>query len=124
MEIFKSACLLMTSVSTGVSAFFMRKYEKVRMRNAGCEKEGVRDMYGRVKRTFQTYKELLLLGLLGIPIGLVVGGIDAVLGRVLLAITDFGNGHPTAARIPFLALAGALIAFCYLKNSEGRAVKA
>ena len=53
-----------------------------------AKKEGVRDMYGRVKRTFQTYKELLLLGLLGIPIGLVVGGIDAVFGRVLLAITD------------------------------------
>ena len=58
-----------------------------------AKKEGVRDMYGRVKRTFQTYKELLLLGLLGIPIGLVVGGIDAVFGRVLLAITDFRNGH-------------------------------
>ena len=79
-----------------------------------AKKEGVRDMYGRVKRTFQTYKELLLLGLLGIPIGLVVGGIDAVFGRVLLAITDFRNGHPMQL-IPFLALAGALIAFCYLK---------
>lgn len=62
-----------------------------------AKKEGVRDMYGRVKRTFQTYKELLLLGLLGIPIGLVVGGIDAVFGRVLLAITDFRNGIPCSS---------------------------
>lgn len=71
-------------------------------------------MNDRVKRTISTYKELLLLGLLGIPIGLVVGGIDAVFGRVLLSITDFRDGHPVQL-IPFLALAGAFIAFSYLK---------
>lgn len=71
-------------------------------------------MNDRVKRTISTYKELLLLGLLGIPIGLVVGGIDAVFGRVLLSITDFRDGHPVQL-IPFLALAGAFIAFFYLK---------
>ena len=43
-----------------------------------------RKMNHRVKRMYQTYKELFLLGLLGIPIGLVIGGIDAVFGRVLL----------------------------------------
>lgn len=71
-------------------------------------------MNDRIKRTFRTYEELVVLGLLGIPIGFVVGGIDAVFGRVLLAITDFRNGHPMQL-IPFLALAGAVIAFCYLK---------
>ena len=71
-------------------------------------------MHDRAVKIFQAYKDLLILGLLGIPIGLVVGGIDAVFGRVLLAITDFRNGHPMQL-IPFLAFAGALIAFAYLK---------
>lgn len=79
-------------------------------------------MHDRAVKIFQVYKNLLILGLLGIPIGLVVGGIDAVFGRVLLAITDFRNGHPMQL-IPFLAFAGALIAFAYLKfggkNSKG-----
>ena len=71
-------------------------------------------MHDRAVKIFQVYKNLLILGLLGIPIGLVVGGIDAVFGKVLLAITDFRNGHPMQL-IPFLAFAGALIAFAYLK---------
>lgn len=75
---------------------------------------GGKKMNHRVKRMYQTYKGLFILGLLGIPIGLVIGGIDAVFGRVLLAITDLRDGHPMQL-IPFLALAGALIAFCYLK---------
>ena len=73
-----------------------------------------KNMNHRVKRMYQTYRELFILGLLGIPIGLVIGGIDAVFGRVLLAITDFRDGHPMQL-IPFLSLAGVLIAFCYLK---------
>lgn len=71
-------------------------------------------MYDRIKRTFMTYKELVILGLLGIPIGLVVGSIDAVFGRILLGITDFRDAHPMQL-IPFLALSGVFIAFCYLK---------
>ena len=51
-------------------------------------------MHDRAVKIFQAYKDLFILGLLGIPIGLVVGGIDAVFGMVLLAITDFRNGHP------------------------------
>ena len=71
-------------------------------------------MSERVRRIIQNYKQLLLLGLLGIPIGLVVGAIDAAFGKILLAITDFRDGHPVQL-IPFLALAGVLIAFTYLK---------
>lgn len=71
-------------------------------------------MSERVRRIIQNYKQLLLLGLLGIPIGLVVGAIDAAFGKILLAITDFRDGHPMQL-IPFLALAGVLIAFTYLK---------
>ena len=58
-------------------------------------------MHDRAVKIFQVYKNLLILGLLGIPIGLVVGGIDAVFGRVLLAITDFRNGHPHAVNSIF-----------------------
>lgn len=71
-------------------------------------------MRDRIIRTLTAYKKLLILGILGIPIGLTVGAIDAVFGKVLLEITDFRNGHPMQL-IPFLALAGVLIAFTYLK---------
>lgn len=77
-------------------------------------REEITKMRDRLHRTFQTYKELLLLGVLGVPIGLVIGGIDAVFGEVLLAITDFRDGHPVQL-IPFLALGGAFVAFFYLK---------
>ena len=68
----------------------------------------------RLYKMVRTYRELLLLGLLGIPIGLVIGAIDALFGEVLLAITAFRDLHPMQL-IPFLALGGAAIAFCYLK---------
>lgn len=71
-------------------------------------------MRDRLERTLNTYRELLILGFLGLPIGLAAGGIDAVFGRILLAITDFRDGHPLVL-IPFLAFAGVIIAFCYLK---------
>lgn len=71
-------------------------------------------MRDRIKRIRKTYRELVILGLLGIPVGLVVGGVDAGFGKVLLAITDFRDRYP-ARLIPFLALAGVVIAYCYLK---------
>ncbi len=71
-------------------------------------------MRERVTRVLRTYGTLLALGLAGIPIGLAAGGIDALFGRVLLAITAFRDEHPMQL-IPFLAAAGVLIAFCYQK---------
>lgn len=40
------------------------------------------------------YGQMLLLALLGIPIGVAVGAVCALFGRVLLAITAFREAHP------------------------------
>lgn len=69
------------------------------------------------KKTFKI-KDLLLLILIAIPIGAIIGAIDALFGRVLLLITDFRYEHPYYL-IPFLAIAGMLIAFCYKKFGNG-----
>lgn len=70
------------------------------------------------KQTMVTYRDLLLLTVLAVPVGAVVGGLDALFGRVLLAITDFRSMHPFQL-IPFLALGGALVAFYYMNYGNG-----
>ncbi len=50
-------------------------------------------------------------------IGLIVGAIDALFGRVLIAITGFRGGH-VPYLVPFLGIAGLLILFLYKRVSE------
>ena len=64
--------------------------------------------------TFQAYSDLLLLGLMGIPVGIIVGAIDTVFGVTLIKITQMRDEHPFTF-IPFLALAGLFIVFYYKK---------
>ncbi len=71
-------------------------------------------MKEHILRVFRTYGVQLILGAAAIPVGLAVGVMDAVFGRVLLAITAFRDGH-ALQMIPFLAAAGAVIAFAYQK---------
>lgn len=40
----------------------------------------------RIKRLVNTYSGLVLMGTVGIPVGVIVGAICALFGRVLLAI--------------------------------------
>ena len=70
------------------------------------------NMGHRLKHATRTYGGLLVMGAVAIPIGLIVGAIDAVFGRVLLAIGSFRDAH-LALLLPFLALAGLVIVFCY-----------
>ena len=72
------------------------------------------NMGHRLKHATKTYCGLLIMGAVAIPIGLIVGAIDAVFGRVLLAIGSFRDAH-LALLLPFLALAGLAIVFCYKK---------
>lgn len=71
-------------------------------------------MHERTRRILGSYGGILLLGAVGIPIGVAVGSIDAVFGRVLIAITMFRDAH-VLQLVPFLALAGMLIAWAYLR---------
>lgn len=72
------------------------------------------NMGHRLKHATRTYGGLLIMGAVAIPIGLIVGAIDAVFGRTLLAIGSFRDAH-LALLLPFLALAGLAIVFCYKK---------
>lgn len=56
----------------------------------------------------------LILTLISIPVGLIIGAVDTLFGRVLLAIGDIRNTNLLYC-IPFLAIAGLLIVFCYTK---------
>ena len=47
----------------------------------------------RIKRLLNTYSGLVLMGAVGIPIGIIVGAICALFGRVLLAIGAFRDEH-------------------------------
>lgn len=72
------------------------------------------NMDHRLKHATRTYGGLLIMGAVAIPIGLIVGAIDAVFGRTLLTIGSFRDAH-LALLLPFLALAGLAIVFCYKK---------
>lgn len=54
----------------------------------------------RIKRLPNTYSGLVLMGAVGIPVGVIVGAICALFGRVLLAIGAFRDEHITLL-LPF-----------------------
>ena len=58
------------------------------------------------------------MGAVGIPIGIIVGVICALFGRVLLAIGAFRDSH-VALLLPFLALMGLAIVFAYRTWGKG-----
>lgn len=72
----------------------------------------------RIKRLVNTYSGLVLMGAVGIPIGVIVGAICALFGRVLLAIGAFRDEH-IVLLLPFLALMGLAIVFAYLTWGKG-----
>ena len=72
----------------------------------------------RIKRLLNTYSGLVLMGAVGIPIGIIVGAICALFGRVLLAIGAFRDEH-IALLLPFLALMGLAIVFAYRTWGKG-----
>ncbi|MCE5234860.1 MAG: chloride channel protein [Eubacteriales bacterium] len=67
-----------------------------------------------LKRLFVQYRDILLITLIAVPIGVAVGAVDALFGRVLLWITDVRTEH-IYWFLPFLGLAGVVILWCYLK---------
>ena len=71
-------------------------------------------MKAKITKIYNTYKTLIILGMIGIPIGAVVGVIDTIFGEVLLKIGATREMNPTYFII-FLPLAGIIIAYCYSK---------
>lgn len=68
----------------------------------------------KLKILASDYSTTLLLGVLGIPIGVMIGLTDTVFGRVLLILTDIRESH-TYYLIPALPIAGILVAYCFLR---------
>lgn len=66
------------------------------------------------KKILSNYKDIFLLGFIAIIIGLIVGGIETVFGKVLLEVTNIRSNY-VLLLTPFLPLAGILIAFTYSK---------
>ena len=62
----------------------------------------------------RAYRDTLLLTLIALPLGLAIGAIDALFGRVLLAVTAFRMAH-VYSLLPFLGLVGVGIVWCYQK---------
>lgn len=62
--------------------------------------------------------DTFLLSIVAIPIGMVIGVICALFGRVLLAITAFRGSH-SFLLIPFLPIAGAFVVWYYQKYGKG-----
>lgn len=72
----------------------------------------------RAGRVWGSYRGLLLVGAMGVPIGVVVGALDAVFGRTLLAIGSVRDAWPYLL-VPLLPAAGALSAWLYMRAGRG-----
>lgn len=70
-----------------------------------------------IKRLYEKYKIILVYTLLAMIIGVIVGIIDVIFGRVLLAIGEFREGH-NLYLIPFLPIAGIVIVLLYQRLSK------
>jgi H+/Cl- antiporter ClcA len=73
-----------------------------------------------VKEISKDYKNILIISIISIGIGILIGAIDAVFGRVLLAITDFRIQHYNWLFI-FLPFIGVLIVYTYQKIGKNSA---
>lgn len=65
-----------------------------------------------MQKKYKNYKEILLLTAIAIPLGVVIGAIDTLFGRILLLIGDVRTAH-ILYLLPFLAVAGMGIVYCY-----------
>lgn len=67
-----------------------------------------------LKKIYKEYRSIFILGLLSLFIGVVVGTIDTVFGKILISITEFRQENPFKL-IPFLSLIGVFIIYVYNK---------
>lgn len=62
-------------------------------------------------------QEVAIISLLSIFIGVIVGGVDTLFGRVLLALTEFREAH-FLYLIPFLAPVGMFFVYVFLNYGK------
>lgn len=66
------------------------------------------------KKNCYLYKELCIISIMALVIGIIVGIVDTIFGKVLLEITNLRNNHVNLF-LPFLSIGGLLITFLYQK---------
>lgn len=66
---------------------------------------------------FKRYKEIFIDTIIALPMGIVIGSLEALFGWGLVKVTDIRNQY-FIWLIPFLAFAGLLIIFLYKKVNE------
>ena len=67
-----------------------------------------------MKELFEKYKDIFILSVIAVLIGIIVGAIDTVFGKVLIEITSFRDENALKL-IPFLSIAGVAIIYLYSK---------
>ena len=67
-----------------------------------------------MKELFEKYKDIFRLSVIAVLIGIIVGVIDTVFGKVLIEITSFRDENALKL-IPFLSIAGVVIIYLYSK---------
>ncbi|WP_099468062.1 chloride channel protein [Konateibacter massiliensis] len=67
-----------------------------------------------IRRVYENYKQIILYTCIAVVVGIAVGVIDAVFGRILIAITDFRNEN-IIKLVPFLPVTGVAIMLMYRK---------
>jgi len=70
-----------------------------------------------IRKTYDNYREILLYTIAAAFIGMIVGMIDTVFGRVLLQISEIRDNH-VMKLVPFLPVAGIAIMLLYRKYSK------
>ena len=65
------------------------------------------------------YLQILYYTVAGVVVGILVGAIDAVFGRVLLAITDFRGQH-VMVLVPFLGAAGDFVFISEIQSESAK----
>lgn len=73
------------------------------------------------KKLFLSYRDLILLTLIAVPMGIAAGFVDTVFGRILLWLSDIRTQHVTWF-LPFLGFIGVLILWLY-KKIGGKSLK-
>lgn len=66
------------------------------------------------KNLYEQYRDIIIMGIIAVFIGIIVGIIDTFFGKILISITEFRDENPIKL-LPFLSIAGAGIIYIYNK---------
>lgn len=69
------------------------------------------------KKTYDEYKDILIYGLLAVIVGIIVGAIDTLFGKVLITLTTIRESN-ILILLPFLPIVGMIITVSYLKYGK------